>query len=179
MDRIKRVAVISNLADRLRKEGSWCGETHVQKAGYFLQALLDVPLGFDFVMYKHGPFSFDLRDELTSLRADGLLELQARTPYGPSYVTTELGKEIQGMFPRTLAEYENKLEFVADRLGRLTVLELEKLATALFVTLDRERHDGTEEGRAGELHRLKKHISELGALEAVRRLDRMVEELPA
>ena len=179
MNGIMRAAVISNLADRLWKKGSWCGETHIQKAGYFLQELLEVPLGFDFVMYKHGPFSFDLRDELTSLRADGFLELLVQSSFGPSYVTTDLGKDIQSKFPKTLARHRNKLEFVADKLGNLTVVELEKLATALFVTQDQKRHDGTEEGRAGELHRLKKHIPESDAREAVRKLDRMVEELRA
>ena len=82
MDRFDRAAVLTELADRLRANGSWTGETHLQKATYVLQELLMVPLNFEFVFYKHGPFSFDLREELTSMRADGFLVQVPQDPYG-------------------------------------------------------------------------------------------------
>ena len=51
-------------------------------------------------------------------------------------------------------------------------MDLEKLATALFVTLDAS--SGESEGdRAKELHRIKGHIPEESALYAVRDLDQM------
>ena len=74
MNRLPQAAIVTRLTGRLRDQGSWCGETHLQKAMYFLQELMEVPTGFEFILYMHGPFSFDLRAELTSLRADGLLE---------------------------------------------------------------------------------------------------------
>ena len=46
MERLKKAAVVTTLVDQLRDEDSWCGETHVQKAVYFLQSLFDVPTGF-------------------------------------------------------------------------------------------------------------------------------------
>jgi len=73
MNRLKRDVVILSLIENLKKKGSWCGETHIQKATYFLQELFDFPLGFEFILYKHGPFSFDLSDKLTAMRADMLL----------------------------------------------------------------------------------------------------------
>ena len=176
MDRIKRAAVISSLADRLWQKGSWCSETHFQKVGYFLQERLRVPLGFDFVMYKHGPFSFDLRDELTSLRADGLLQILVRPPYGPSFVTTDVARDLQDAFPKTLQQYEGALDFVVNKLGSRTVADLERLATALFVTLRPKSGDRSVEGRARELHQLKQHIPEAVARSAVQELDRLVED---
>ena len=68
MDRLQRASVLLALNEQLRAAGSWAGETHMQKATYFLQHLMGVPLAFDFILYKHGPFSFDLRDELTAMR---------------------------------------------------------------------------------------------------------------
>jgi uncharacterized protein YwgA len=73
----------------LKERDSWCGETHIQKAVYFLQELLQVRLGFEFIMYKHGPYSFELTDELTTLRANRLLRLIPREGYGPSIVVNE------------------------------------------------------------------------------------------
>src|SRR5712692_9118533 len=105
MRRLQRIVILADLASRLGKYGSWCGETHLQKATYFLQELGKVPLGYSFVLYKHGPFSFDLRDELTAMRADGLLELRPQPPYGPSLVPTERASEFARRFPKTLGKY--------------------------------------------------------------------------
>lgn len=173
MERFARASIILSLTDKLKERGSWCGETHIQKSGYVLQELLKVPLGFDFVMYKHGPFSFDLRDELTALRADELLGLEVQHSYGPKFVTTKRGKEIQERHPKTLARHQKALDFVAERLGEKRVAELERLTTALFVTLNPNSGDGSVEGRARELRRLKPHVSEPNARNAVEELDRI------
>jgi hypothetical protein len=49
-------AIIKELADA----GSWCGETHIQKTAYVAKELLGVPIAASFILYKHGPYSFDL-----------------------------------------------------------------------------------------------------------------------
>ena len=178
MDRFKRVALVTSLVDRLREEGSWCGETHVQKAVYFLQALFDVPSNFEFILYKHGPFSFDLRDELTSLRADELIALEVQLPYGPRIITTERGKYIQEARTKTVEKWGEAVEFIAEKLGGKDVVELERLATALFVTKNTEEAASVEE-RAEELTRLKSHIQMDTATNAILELDAIVDECPA
>jgi len=157
MNRFKTDALLSELAVQLRVRGSWCGETHMQKATYFLQELKSVPLEFEFVLYKHGPFSFDLRDELTAMRADGFFDLSERGPYGPSLVPTEWSRALRQDFPKTLARYESDIEFVCDSLGNRNVAELEKLATALYVYF--QSTSRTPRARAKILNELKPHIS--------------------
>lgn len=177
MDRVRRGAVISFLVEELRSNGSWCGETHVQKATYFLQELLGVPLGCEFVLYKHGPFSFDLRDELTSLRADAILSLELHRPYGPRIASTEQSEYIQKICSKTIGRYHNRISFVAEKLGGKDVVDLERLATALFVS-QRSSNESAVEKRALELTRLKPHIKREHAEAAVRELDKIVEEIP-
>ena len=80
MNRTQRQAILLTLIQQLRDNGSWCGETHIQKSAYFLQELLGVPLELNVIFYKHGPYSFDLGDEVTALRCDLLLSLQSREP---------------------------------------------------------------------------------------------------
>jgi len=75
MNRLAQEAVLVGLARRLHDRGSWGGETHLQKATYLMHELLGVPFDFRFILYKHGPFSFELRDELGSMRADRLLDV--------------------------------------------------------------------------------------------------------
>jgi len=173
MNRLKQAVLLSELADQLNRRGSWCGETHIQKATYFLQKLRKVPLGFDFVLYKHGPFSFDLRDELTAMRADGFLDLHAQWPYGPSLVPTQRSVELRQDYPKTLRKYGTDIEFVCESLGDKNVAELEKLATALYVYFQNELD--SERIRAKILHDLKSHIPFSDALKAVKEVDAFVE----
>jgi len=173
MTRLQKTAVLTKLVERLRERGSWSGETHIQKAVYFLQELLKVPLEFNFILYKHGPFSFDLREELGAAYADGLLKLKAQPlPYGPSIVSTPETGDLQSRFSKTLRIYERQIDFVADRLGVKKVSELEGLATALYI-----KFNGAEAGDpAQELHRLKPHITVKQAESFVDELELLLEE---
>ena len=170
MDRSKKAALMTRLIGKLRKHESWCGETHVQKVTYFAQQIVGMKTGFDFILYKHGPFSFDLRDELTGLRADGFLTLESQWPYGPRIALTGQSEYIQGLYPKTLRRHEEGIEFVARRLGGMQVAELERLATALYVGRDQE--DGADiKARAKHVSKLKPHISLEQARAAVREVD--------
>ena len=171
MGRMKNAALITNLVEQLRGQESWCGETHVQKTVYFLQHLVDVPLGFDFILYKHGPFSFELRDEMTALRADNLLTLEHDARYSPRIATTRQGKYIQARFPRTLARYESRISFIARRLGPKGVVQLERLGTALYVKLESDKPTAQ---RVMRITNLKPHIAEDDAICAVHEVDEIL-----
>ena len=175
MDRLKRAAIITRLLQKLGEKGNWCGETHAQKAAFFLQKLLEVPLEFDFILYKYGPFSFDLRDELTSMLADGLVRLKPHWPYGPHIIPTDLADRIQDAYGKTLKKYADKIAFVADKLGPKDVAELERLATALYLTLERGADESCDE-RANKLTNLKPHISYDQATTAIKEVDRIINE---
>lgn len=174
MNRLKQAAILLTIAEKLRSKGSWCGETHLQKSTYFLQELLNLPTEFGFILYKHGPFSFDLRDALTAMRADQLLDLQPQQPYGPSLAPTEQGTTLQKLYPKTIHKYEKAIDFVADKLASKSVFELERLATALYVTLQ-VRTDSVRR-RASGIHKLKPHVSVDDAKLAVRSVDSIIEE---
>ncbi len=178
MDRLQSAALIVELVDQLHQKGSWCGETHLQKAAYFLQELLNVPLGFEFVLYKHGPFSFSFRDKLTELRADGLLDLSPRPyPYGPTFSVTKLGEAIRQRYPKTLGRYGRSVAFVAERLGNKGVANLEKLATALYVT--RESPEKPRHEQAVLINELKPHVSVAEATQALAELAAIEADLAA
>lgn len=158
MERLQRASVILELFDMMKTYGSWCGETQIQRAMYFLQELAEVPTGFTFILYKHGPFSFDFRDELTALRADGLLELTLQPyPYSPSLRVTANGNNLKAHFPKTLGQYKAKIDFVAKQLGDKGVVDLERLATALYVIQKYETDD--VDTLADKMVTLKPHVS--------------------
>jgi hypothetical protein len=171
MNRLQRAALLTEFIDRLNQQGSWSGETHLQKGTYFLQHLLGVPTGFDFIFYKFGPFSFDLRDELTAMEADGLVEMRVRHPsYGPSLIPSQGSRSLRECYPVTLRRYDEPLSFICRMLGQKGVAELERLATALFVTLELGEATAAR-ARAARLNELKPHVSASDALAAVLKLD--------
>ena len=171
MKRLPRVAVLLSLVEKLHDNDSWCGETHIQKSTYFLQNLLRVPLELDFILYKHGPYSFELSDEITAMLADNILRVKLRpNPYGPSLLPGAEGRKlIKEKFSKTIKKYDSQIVFVAENLGRERVASLERLATALYVT--KEEGEGNVEVRVARICELKPHISEEQAHVAVERVD--------
>jgi hypothetical protein len=136
---------------------------------------MEIPLELDFILYKHGPFSFDLRDELTSLRADELLVLVPHWRYGPRISPTDRSDYIQRLFSKTLEKYGPRISFVSQKLGPSDVTDLERLATALFIT-KRLGASGSSDERAELLTELKPHISRESAVLAVKAVDRIIRE---
>lgn len=157
MDRVQQAAILTKLVASLRSQGSWCGETHIQKAVFFLQELTRVPFGFHFVLYEYGPFSFELRDELAAMRADYLLDLEVFESYGPKYHATRRAIRLQDKFPKTLAHFGPRIRFVAENVGSSYVDRLERLSTAYYLKIKEKRESSFEE-RAKRLVEIKSHI---------------------
>ena len=152
IDSIKRRKTICHLIAQMRSLGSWAGETHIQKCVLFLQCMLDVPLGYRFGIYLHGPYSFDLRDELSIMRARYQLEAIPQAGYGPSLILGERGQlAIEDPSP-----HAKQIQFVACHISTNDVRELERISTAFYIK--RTRPDLSEEEIASEISRIKPHI---------------------
>ena len=175
MNRSQRAVVLLTLLDALKQRGSWCGETHLQKSVYVLQELFGVPLGFKFVLYRHGPYSFELSDEITALQADMLLTVVPRPPYGPSLVAGENAERFLSNFARTRQVHRSAIDRVANRLASCKVVDLERLATALYVTRENASHRDLT-ARASRLHELKPHVAIEDAVRAIEDIDTMIRE---
>ena len=169
MKRLQKAALIAEMLDRMIDNHSWAGETHLQKCLFFLQNMRQVPTGYLFQLYRYGPFSFDLRDELVHLQGDGLVTLSPRPyPYGPTLKASDSSQQLRTYFPRTLKTYKNDLSFVADRFGGMTAGELEKRATAYYFHL--KDRDNPDELIAAKVNEIKPHISIEAATEATRQI---------
>ena len=171
-----RAAVLAAMVKALHDIGSWCGETHIQKSIYLLQSAGEVDLGYDFVLYKHGPYSFDLATDIASLRSSNIVEFVVPIQgYGPSVRLTALGArlfEAWGSFVRPIL---HKINFIAEWFGTHDVRYLERIATAHYV---KAQHPSDEVySLASELRRLKPHISEPDAIAAVRNVDEKLKGL--
>lgn len=169
MNELQRSAILLSLIENLKTRGSWCGETHIQKATYLLQELMEVPLGFNFILYKYGPYSFDLSEHIVSMRADSLIRLISNYPYGPTLAPGELVEQVKGRCLKTLGKFEAQVAFAANQLGEKRVADLEALSTALYIYLNES--ETSPEGRIERLKKIKPHIDTDLATSATKDLD--------
>ena len=157
LNKLEQYAVIVHTSESLRERGSWTGETHLQKSLFFLQQLLRVPLGYRFTLYKHGPYSFDLHDDLGRMRAYGFLQIETRQPYGPSYGPGQAAQKLLERCNPSIEHYMKNIKYISERLNRANVRELERFATALFVGI--ESPTSKREELAHKIIELKPHIT--------------------
>jgi len=157
MSTSEQTGIVLYTMQSLKGEGSWCGETHVQKTLFLCQELMDVPSKFKFILYKHGPYSFELSGHLQGLIADELICVITRPPYGPTLGVANEARPIVASLERhdSLA---SKISFMSKKLSKKGVSDLEKLATAVFVNKKFGRELAIEK-RANLLTSLKPHVS--------------------
>lgn len=170
---LQRKALMISLIRKMKEKGSWTGETHIQKCTYFLENFLKMPMEYNF-LYKHGPFSFDLRDELSSMRADNFIEMQPRRPYGPSFSPGKHAKVLETKYISIIQKYNDYTDFIVEKLAHKSVKELERVATALYVKSNENLDNNTEV--INKIIELKPHITKPMAEEAVAELKDYISE---
>ena len=80
---------------------------------------------------------------------------------------------LKRQFAGTVDAFNPQIEFVATRLGTRNIAELERLATAIYVTLDEKT---ARESRAIRINALKRHVSLPDAESAVNEADQLIRE---
>jgi hypothetical protein len=176
---LQKHAAIMALIEELRSADNWCGETHVQKTSYFINVLSNHELGFEFILYKHGPFSFDLGETLSVMASLRYLEDEVPNPrYGPRLKPNPEGsKMLRNQFGELAQKLKPQIAFVVKKLAPYGVAALERLGTALYFTCQ-ERID-SQEDRSRKIHEVKPNITESQALDAVKTVDELLSEWSA
>ena len=89
--------------------------------------------------------------------------------YGTSFHLTELGNTILQHFPRTVDRFADEIELVVAELSGIQVVELERLAPALDISIHSSETD--VEVRARSTHELKPHTALEDARSAIPQSD--------
>ena len=170
LSELRRKALLAELVKKLNAAGSWTGETHVQKTAYVLQELDLLPTGYEYILYKHGPYSFDLRDELGELTALNLISLVPKPAsygpsFGPSFRTDRQFEKFAKIFGKTIQENTKGWNPIIDWPAPKGVSELEKVVTALYVIKTQQTEDLGELAE-GVISR-KPHITSGDAVRAI------------
>lgn len=159
----KKHLMILEVIERLNKYGSWTGKTHVQKALFLLSATGKAVVPFQFVLYKHGPYSFDIEDEMEQMKGYAGIVSAPMSGYGVTLDTGSSAPFIRKEARLTDGE-KAEIERVCKFVGSKKVTELERIATAAWI---RTRENITDAVKvAARLHALKPHVSTSEAAEA-------------
>jgi uncharacterized protein YwgA len=137
--------------------------------------MMSVSSNFKFVLYKHGPYSFELSAHLQGLIADGLVCVLTRPPYGPTLGVGEQARSIAAKVERK-GDVARHITFMSKKLSRKGVADLEKLATAVYVNKKFGLNVSIEK-RAEIFTSLKPHVSVEAARSAFSEAKEIQEEV--
>jgi len=151
----ENAAVLVSLIEALREHGH-CGNTHIQKSMFFIQEISEFEDPYPFVLYKHGPYSFTLKEDLSAFLSYRFLDIAIPDNSTVQYSNGPQADMLKQKFWGKAKRYEACINFVAEKLGPKDVRHLEKLSTALFFLNHRPMK---EEEIARKIHELKPHIS--------------------
>ena len=167
--------LLVDLVGKLNDAKSWSGETHIQKAAYFLLKLCDLELGFSFVLHKYGPYSFDLKNELLYLEAVGILDRKESPPFGSHFSPGDNAPLFKELVSGNTDKYFILIDWTIDRFYKNgpRVSELERKATALYALTS---FSGSEDDKASRIHEIKPYISKDEALQAIQFVSNIIAE---
>ena len=150
-------ALILAAVEGLRRHGSRAGKTHVQKSLFLSDASGVLKAPFNFVLYKHGPNSFDFETELEQMKSYSALN--SDTVEG--WYGVRLSPGMNALLVKRVAplpdETQKAIEFVCRFVGTKGVVELERLATAVWIRT--REHIIDPESVALRLRQLKPHVA--------------------
>lgn len=161
----ERHALILEAIRKLKIHGSWTGKTHVQKALFMLSVIDPDSVPFEFVLYKHGPYSFEVDAELDQMKSYAAILSSPIGDYGPM-LSVGAGAEFIDRSAPIKYEVGEELDKISTLLGKKGVAQLEAIATAAWV-IKRERLS-VESRILQRIEELKPHIPDSVIKDAVK-----------
>lgn len=169
----EKKTLICLILEALKKQGSWCGETHIQKAAYLAKEMFKIPLEeYDFFLYRYGPYSSEISVDLATMRNEEIIVRTATYPFGATYGVKE-NKEIPSEdMEECRKQYGKKIDFIAEKFSDKGVGYLERLCTAHWVI--RNYTNKTTDELAETLSEIKVKIPLETALKTIEETNSMI-----
>ena len=151
----RKHALILEVVNGLKANGSWTGKTHVQKTMFLVSEATSVEIPFEFVLYKHGPYSFDIETELEQMKSYDALVVKPVSSYGVEIKPSGNVEMINSRHLISEAEKQS-IDQICRFVGSKGAVDLERLATAVWIRSHEQVTDQHEVAK--RLNALKPHI---------------------
>lgn len=166
MDDRRRLGSILEFVRSVTDENGPCDQTRLQRGAYLIQTLGGISLGYDFVLYKAGPFSPELEEDVAHLLTRNSLEWARTDGEGAGFI---LGEEAP-------SRDSSDRDAVIDAIGRWVSIHdcplLDRIGSALIIE-DKVLPKGSREERVEYLADFKSNYSEESLHEAFELLSRL------
>ena len=168
LTRQERSAVLSRLVQAFLKDRKTCGELLLHKAVYVLERVLQVPLGFEYLQYMHGPRSFEMAAHLSIMLSDRVLQRNGKT-------ILALGENYKQLSYDEVAEYDERIQFVVREFHGHRMPALACFTTALYEQFEHGHvlHTWHKDPRAYYLRWMNQHHALAATIWAKRFLERV------
>ena len=132
------------------------GKTHVQKSLFLQKATSQVDVPFSYVLYKHGPYSFEVESELEQMRSYAAVKAEPDPDGFGVVLLPGPGAEFVAKGARLTKSEEEQIERICRFVGKRNVSDLDRLATSAWI----RAFEGLKDSRsvAARLNSLKPHV---------------------
>jgi len=107
------------------------GKVALQKLLYFVKEV-GVPIEANYFMHIFGPFSLDIANRYRVFTTKGIL-VKSQENWGESFIAGENTEEIKNTGRDFLNLYQEKIDFVLNKVGELYPIDLELYATIHYI----------------------------------------------
>lgn len=131
----KRLGILGTLAENAPESRS-LGHTAIMKFIYFLQALRNVPLGYDFRLHIYGPFDQDVLNDLSYAEFLGAVTSKTvlyPTGYGYEVRSGPAADKVKEHASEFLKKHQADIDWVVAEFGGRTAADLEMIGTIIYV----------------------------------------------
>lgn len=167
-----QLGLISYLSTKVPKER--LGRTAVMKLLYFMQALKQVPLDYDFRLYNYGPFDSEVLVDVKRAQRENAVSVELEqfpSGYGYQISSGELAEEFLEKSEQFLDKYRRDIDWVINKFGGLLASELELLSTIDFVSTERQYQlDADRDRLLEEVRAIKPHFDRAKIAKEIERL---------
>jgi uncharacterized protein YwgA len=164
----RRIALLTRLVE---KAPGPVGRTALMKFMYFLTALRDVPLRYDFSLYSYGPFDSAVLEDIDYAARLGAIDVAVEhnaVGYGYQIRPAASADVVKGFDSAFVAKHEPDVDWVLGEFGHLNSAELELASTIVYV--DREKRALNETDIVERVHQIKPHFTKDRILTKLREL---------
>jgi uncharacterized protein len=138
-----RLAVLSELVERAPGR---LGRTAIMKLAYFLQAVKEVPLGYNFRLYTYGPYDSAVLTDLS--QAEAMRAIKSKVVPNPSGYGYEFEpgpkvNEVKGLIKAGLTAHESAIRWVVSEFSSMSASDLELVSTILYADREAEQNGKT------------------------------------
>lgn len=161
MNTQERLAFITEIA----KRDSNIGKTGMMKMLYLLQAVCNVPLGYDFEIYTYGPYCQTVISDIEYAEfADYVAVKPVTYSNGMSGYQINVSSEGGDMLEckrDILSKYSSELDTIVSSFSKKSAKELELYSTIVFVSISYAKNSWEKSKKeiCGSVKKIKPHFS--------------------